>query len=658
MLILGCLGEPAAQNDHPWNMGREWSEGWYHNSAAVLLENDRVVFAVEEERLTRRKHTGSFPFLAIESCLSHAGVAVDDLDFIAFGEAGGTGEYRDPRISPERIASVLRARFAGDADLTPKIRLVEHHLGHAMSALAPSGFERALIFTCDGFGDGLSAMVALGKNGRLTETLYTYRFADSLGRFYSSVLGFLGYGSGDEYKVMGLAPYGDPAVYRAFFQELYDLLPDGRFSIRVHDQAEVSRRLEQISPRRAPHGPFEPAHQHVAAAIQEAFERIVFHVLSYWRQRTNETCLCLAGGTAQNSTCNGKVLSSGMFEQVYVQPAAHDAGLALGAALHIRALAADLRDWRPHCPVYAGPGIPEPSPLERAIRRWEEFVDIEKCPDICGTAAELLAAGQIIGWVQGRSEFGPRALGNRSILADPRPRGNRERVNTAIKMREAYRPFAPAVREDFASTYFELPEKQSSLPWMTFAVRVRERYRSLLGAVTHVDGTARIQSVSQTDNPRFWDLLTAFEHRTGLPILLNTSFNNDAEPIVQDVDDAIGCFLTTGLDVLAIGDYRLAKRRIAPEALLRLAVHFRSDVLLTLYFTSNSPRTVIHALVARNWRVHPISPEMFRLLADVESGDATLPPSANRDTALGAELFHLWSRRVISLRPASAPVIE
>ncbi|HET8798097.1 MAG TPA: carbamoyltransferase N-terminal domain-containing protein, partial [Thermoanaerobaculia bacterium] len=293
MLILGCLGDPAPQRDEPWHLGSEWNSGWYHNSAAALLDDDRVIAAVEEERLTRRKHSGKFPFRAIEACLAAAGVSLADVDRIAFGERGGDGPYRDPRISAERIAAVLHSHFPGQNDLLPKIRLVEHHVGHALSAFVPSRFEHALVFSCDGFGDGISALVAIGRDGRIERTLDTFSFADSLGRFYSSTLDFLGYGSGDEYKVMGLAPYGDPSVHRELFQSFYELLPEGRFRIAFHEQKAMTAALAKIAPKRDRGGAFLREHEHVAAAIQEAFERIVFHVLTHWQQRTGERHLCL-----------------------------------------------------------------------------------------------------------------------------------------------------------------------------------------------------------------------------------------------------------------------------------------------------------------------------------------------------------------------------
>src|SRR6185503_11518350 len=271
LLILGCLGDPAPRRGSREDLASEWSEAWYHNSAAALLDGDRIVAAVEEERLTRRKETGKFPFDAIEYCLSSVGATLDDLAWIAFGEVGGPGEWRDPRISQARIADVLRSRLPSARELTTRIQLVDHHLGHAYSAYVPSSFERALVFTSDGFGDGRSGLVAIGRDGQDVTPISTISFANSLGRFYSSVLPYLGYRGGDEYKVMGLAPYGDPTVYRDVFARLYTLLPSGGYRIASHDAAAMTHRLSQMAPQRRNGSPIEQAHKDVAAAVQEAF---------------------------------------------------------------------------------------------------------------------------------------------------------------------------------------------------------------------------------------------------------------------------------------------------------------------------------------------------------------------------------------------------
>jgi len=659
-LILGCLGDPAPRRGSREDLASEWSEAWYHNSAAALLDGDRIVAAVEEERLTRRKETGKFPFDAIEYCLSSVGATLDDLAWIAFGEVGGPGEWRDPRISQARIADVLRSRLPSARELTTRIQLVDHHLGHAYSAYVPSSFERALVFTSDGFGDGRSGLVAIGRDGQDVTPISTISFANSLGRFYSSVLPYLGYRGGDEYKVMGLAPYGDPTVYRDVFARLYTLLPSGGYRIASHDAAAMTHRLSQMAPQRRNGSPIEQAHKDVAAAVQEAFEQIVFHILSHWRAHTNETALCLAGGTAQNSSCNGKLLSSGLFERLYVQPASHDAGIALGAAFHARlqARAGSAGRLAPPSP-YLGPAVPEGRELQDVIARWSDYLAITWPADIADSVASLLAGGQVAGWVQGHSEFGPRALGNRSILADPRDASQRRRVNAAIKMRESYRPFAPAVKRERAAEYFVMPAGVESLPFMTCVVPVQPRARTLLPAVTHVDGSARVQTVGKEDNELFWRLLDAFESKTGVPVLLNTSFNTSAEPIVQSVDDAIACFLTTSLDALAVGGAVCIKRSVEPAMWLRLVPRLRSDVMLST-FPGEGPRCEpVHAVIAQDWRSHTISARLFRLLAAADGRPLYqwLPAFGweGEANALGQELRELWNSRLVLLTPG--PVI-
>ncbi|WP_423760755.1 carbamoyltransferase [Burkholderia sp. NLJ2] len=660
MKILGFLGEPSFLRSDGRDLRSEWDAGWYHNSAAVLVDDGRVVAGGEEERFTRRKHSGKFPYDAIAFCLADQQLAIDDIDLFAFGERGGDGELRDPRISTRRIADVLRHGFPGAADLEPRVRLVEHHVGHAMSAFGPSGFDAALVMTSDGFGDGIAGCVMTARANRLDATLTTFAFANSLGRFYSSVLGFLGFGPGDEYKVMGLAPYGDPTRLASFLEEQYTLLPAGGYAIVNHDWREMSRRLSALGRPRVDGDAFTDFQCDVAAAVQAAYERMVFHVLTHYRQVSGLRDLCLAGGTAQNSSCNGKLLASGLFDRIFVQPAAHDAGIALGAALHVQADEGRSSTFRGPAHMYWGTPIPDDGDLRRELGAWGEFVEFEHTNRVAEVTAEHLASGKIVAWVQGRSEFGPRALGNRSILADPRPQEHKALINAKIKNREAYRPFAPAVVVEKASRYFHVRDAQSAMPFMTFVTQVRDEQRGCLDAITHVDGSARIQTVSREDNARFWALIDAFGQRTGVFVLLNTSFNNNCEPIVDTATQALACFLTTGLDLLVVGDFIVRKKPIATAAAyLNLVASIRTDVLLARYRErqGRARGRAAFGLIRRGFKEEPVSPLAYAILSRDESEVKAIDLLSEREreegdlNALGLELHQLWSKRLIDLRP-------
>jgi carbamoyltransferase len=378
----------------------------------------------------------------------------------------------------------------------------------------------------------------------------------------------------------------------------------------------------------------------VAAAVQRALERIVFHVLTHYRQATGQRSLCAAGGVLQNSTLNGKVARSGLFDRVFVSPVSTDCGLALGAAYtaHRRLVRNQL--VAPPAHVYWGRPL---DPVAPELDRWAGLVTAERVDDVVAVTADLLAAGNVIGWVQGRAELGPRALGNRSILADPRPAANKDVVNGMVKMREAFRPFAPAVRSEDADVWFDIPPTIDAA-YMTFVVPVREDRRDALGATTHVDGSSRVQVVYRTTNERFWQLLGAFGARTGTPVLLNTSFNNNHEPIVDSVEDALVCFLTTGLDVLVVGDHVVRKAELVSGTLLGLRPALPADVGLVR-------GDGFAALLTPTAQV-PVSVAACRFLTDGFDGrPPRLPINGDRD-ALAGEIFDLWQRRLIRLQPS------
>jgi carbamoyltransferase len=691
MLILGLCGGTDLVHEDAFDLEPTAS----HDAAAVLVEDGEVVAAIEQERLDRIKHSNKLPIEAAAACLAARGAALSDVDAVAYATSRPTMELRLRRYAlrlgigrpgearPRDPAAFLCDAFRRSlgADVPPeKIHFVRHHVAHAVSAFACSGFDRSLIVTLDGVGEGESGRVAVGEGARV-ETLQIYPESVSLGHFYQRVIHHLGYRLFDEHKVMGLAPHGDPSRFRAELARFYELLPEGRWTT---DLASLPRLFDVLEPRRRG-APFEQSHQDLAAALQEALENIVFHALRHLRQATGETHLCLAGGVAHNCTLNGKIAASGLFQGVFVQPAAHDAGNALGAALALAYEHVD-RSGAPASAALSVAGEAQPArslPRRRGalshvfwgtdvaavdpravLERWRDFVAFERFPDIEERTAARLAAGSAVGWVQGRSEFGPRALGHRSILADPRPAENRITLNSMVKKREGYRPFAPSVPEEDAADWFDLTGLSGS-PFMTFVVPVLPHRRALLGAVTHVDGSARVHTVSRSVDPRFWALLRAFERLTGCPVLLDTSFNNHAEPIVDSVEDAVVTFLTTDLPCLVVGDCMVEKRRAPLSAHRALVPRLpRWAKLEKVRRTSARGPVIEHAIVSNADRHarKAVSAGMFEVLlsaGDASPGDLSLGELLDargiaepaRVEALLAEAVELWSSRMIVLAP-------
>jgi len=633
--------------------------GLYHDAAACLVGPDGVLAAVEEERINRVKHTNLFPARAARACLEQAGVRLADVTEVAyfFTEANtdlelSTQYVRHPdrpiRWARELITDHLSREFR--TALAPeRIRFARHHEAHAASAFFQSGLAEALVAVMDGEGDDESVSIFRGTPDGL-RLIRSHPKQVSLGHFYRTATQLLGYGLFDEYKVMGLAPYGDPASFRNVVGALVRLLPEGRYELDVggFQRALLGYGFE---PRRAGE-PFGQQHRDLAASVQETLQRVVLHLLEYWRGTSGLPALCLAGGVAQNSSMNGRLVASGLFDEVFVHPASHDAGAALGAAMlvHRRPPA---RSWRLH-DVYWGPDLGDADAINARLTRWHQFLDWQRCADPAETAAELLATGAVIGWAQGRSEFGPRALGNRSILADPRPADNWRRVNQLVKQREGYRPLAPAVLAEAAADWFDLPRTRCSLDYMGIVVGVRPDHRDRLGAVTHVDGTARIQVVRRATNDRFWRLIARFGELTGVPVVLNTSFNNHVEPIVQSGEDAIVCFLTTGLEHLVIGDFLVSKRPTGTADYLELAPGLAPYTGLAEVRVAGRVRSC-HLLHRRqpDAKPTPISAAGYQVLAraDGQASVGNLLDAAEDADQVVEELRALWAGRLITLIP-------
>jgi predicted NodU family carbamoyl transferase len=615
------------------------------------------VAAVEEERLNRIKKTTRFPVNAISYCLEQAGIGPERVDKVCYYfdedviDAWLTELYLFDLTTPatysrDFIKQHLRRYL--DWDVTDDmLAYVPHHRAHAMSALAHSGQSESLVAVMDGTGGTASATIFCTDGGGDLKELATYPVASSLGLFYGYVTFLLGYQWGDEYKVMGLASYGDPSTYRDLFESLYTLRDEGGYDL---DQDAVKLALVRngLTPRRKGE-PITQQHKDIAAATQETVERVALHVLGYWRDATGLPSLCFSGGVAHNSSLNGRILRSGLFDEVFVHPASHDAGAAVGAAFDAtRPLPETPRlvraDWGP------APG----TEIERELASWASVVTVRRCADVVAEVAELLAGDAVVGWVQGGSEFGPRALGNRSIIADPRPAANKDRINSVVKNREGYRPFAPVVPADLAEDYFAVPEVRADYEFMSFVVPVRPERRAELGAVTHVDGTARVQVVTPESNERFHRLVRRFGALTGTPVLLNTSFNNDAEPIVQSVHDAVTTYLTTRLDHLVVGDYLVTRIADGRPGIGPLVVELAPSTQLSETTSRGPARTRrIYFDHSTTYGEHKeISAEAYALVARAD-GTASVDELAGGalPAALEDELYELWRRRFLVLRP-------
>lgn len=669
MLCLGISGGLDQVHENRF----ELRNAFMHDGAAVLVRDGQVIAAVEEERLNRMKHSNKLPIRSIQYCLSAAGVQLNDIDRVALYASepyanamldGMSASHPDilsiPLGAKTLVQDLLTREFGTKLD-SSRISFVGHHQAHAVSAFAMSGFEQSLILAIDGCGDFLSGLLAVGSGTEITQ-LEAFPENNSLGLFYLETIRYLGYGLFDEYKVMGLAPYGDPAPYRELFEQFYELSANGG-GYRVHLDRIGPALLRNIEVRRKGM-PFTQQHRDVSASLQEALERIVFHILRHHREATGMKRLCLAGGVAHNCTMNGKLLYSGLFEDIFVQPASHDAGCALGAALIVSNEMGRPAPCERLQEVYWGPDLGSERAVQQELNAWAGHLEVERSDDVASSAADWIANGAVIGWVQGRSEFGPRALGNRSILADPRPAANKDRINAMVKKREGYRPFAPSVLEENASEFFDLPDGRHEFPFMNFVVRVRDSKRALLGAITHVDGTARLQTVSRNANPAYWEVINAFKKRTGTPILLNTSFNNNAEPIVDSVADAIATFLTTELDGLVVGPFLVKKRAATLQDWTALAVSLPPYVSLHQTRAYKAPdRRETHCEISTTHFSSDsvrISHDLFNLLMRIE-GEAMLgdllntiaPDQAKRDAVMEG-LRRLWEQRLVRLHPSQA----
>lgn len=559
---------------------------YYHDSAAALLKDGVVVAAAHEERFTRKKHDSDFPRNAVKYCLAHAGITAQELDAVGF--------YDKPFVKFERILATTVATFPGSLPSFLKaipvwlkdklwvrnlikhelrfegpIYFTEHHESHAASAFLVSPFEEAAILTVDGVGEWATATYGVGK-GTDIKILKEIRFPDSLGLLYSAFTYYLGFKvNSAEYKVMGLAPYGKP-VYYDKAMKLIEVFDDGSFKMNMKyfsyagGLRMTNRAFDELfgQPPRDPEGKLDQFHMDMAATVQKITEEIVMKMGSYLHRTTGQKYCCLAGGVALNCVANGILLREGPFEDLFIQPAAGDAGGALGAATFIyHTILGHPRNYVMNH-AYLGPEYSDDE-IENYLRK--QGVKFHKYPreEMLKRTAELMANQKVIGWFQGRMEYGPRALGSRSIIADARNPENWKRVNLKIKFRESFRPFAPTVLEERVSDYFDLDRPS---PYMLLVAQVKKEHqeKNSIPAVTHVDGSARIQTINREQNAEYYDLVKEFERQSGCGVIINTSFNVRGEPIVCTPHDAYLCFMRTNMDNLVLSNYILEKDEMEP----------------------------------------------------------------------------------------------
>jgi len=604
---------------------------FYHDAAAALVRDGQVVAAAQEERFTRKKNDPDFPRHAIAACLQEAGLSLGQLDVVTFYDkpilkfarmletylAVAPGGWRTfPVVLPSWLGEKLNLRQTIQEEL-PGLRpdcpilFTEHHQSHAASAFYPSPFTEAAILTIDGVGEWATTTIGIGRGCEI-RLLKELRFPHSLGLLYSAFTDYCGFRiNSGEYKLMGLAPYGEPNYLEAIYRELIDLKPDGSFWLNLdyfdflRGTTMANQRFYDLfgGPPRGPEGKLDNRYMDVARSIQAVTEEIMLRLARHAREITGQKKLCLAGGVALNCVANGRILREKMFERIWIQPAAGDAGGALGAALaawYLNGQAVGSTSQAVSAPVVApeakvdamqgsllGPAYGEPE-IQRVLDSHQAVYKRFERDELLDMTVELLKAEKVIGWFQGRMEFGPRALGSRSILGDARSPRMQSVMNLKVKFRESFRPFAPVVRRERVADYFELEEEspymllvapikselRRPIPSGVTGLELLKQERSTLPAVTHVDYSARIQTVAQSDNPLLYDLLLRFERATGCGVLVNTSFNVRGEPIVCSPDDAYRCFVNTEMDYLIMGTFVMErvlqpKRRIERTAPLQ-----------------------------------------------------------------------------------------
>lgn len=579
---------------------------YYHDSAAALLREGQIIAAAQEERFSRRKNDERFPINAVNFCLRQAGIETKDLDAVVFYDKPITkfvrlletylvvaprGFTTFPRVLPTwlgeklNLRGTIRYELPGLRDDCP-VLFTEHHQAHAASAFFPSPFEEAAILTVDGVGEWATTTIGIGQGNEVT-LLKELRFPHSLGLLYSAFTAYCGFRiNSGEYKLMGLAPYGEPKYVATIYEHLVEVKPDGSLRLNL-DYFQFLRSFRMTNekfhrlfdgPPREPETPIEQRHMDVARSIQVVTEEVMLRLARHAREVTGKKNLCLAGGVALNCVANGIIQREKIFDRLWIQPAAGDAGGALGAALAVWFMRKNNSPARqvifPDAMqgAFLGPEFSD-AEIESVLRQHGAVYQRLERDALLERVVDLLTEGKIVGWVQGRMEFGPRALGHRSILGDPRSARMQSVLNLKVKFRESFRPFAPAILAERVTDYFEL---DAPSPYMLLVAPVQtqqrlpgndassglerlKQVRSRIPAVTHVDYSARVQTVTEKENPSFYALLKRFEGRTGCSVLVNTSFNVRGEPVICTPDDAYRCFVNTEMDYLAIGNFLLER---------------------------------------------------------------------------------------------------
>ncbi|MBC5991629.1 carbamoyltransferase family protein [Pontibacter cellulosilyticus] len=562
----------------------------YHgDSSASIMKDGEVIAASEEERFRRIKHWAGFPSEAIKFCLKEAGISIKDVDYVTISRDPSANIHKklihaaknlvsaktliDRLANTKKVANVKEelstALGVPVSEIKAEIKNIEHHRSHMASAFFASPFDEAAILSIDGFGDFTSTMIGVGRGNKL-EVLDTVIYPHSVGVFYTAFTQYLGFDKyGDEYKVMGLAPYGSPTMVK----QLRDVLifkDNGLFELNtkyfrhVKEGVQMSWEggepligfifsdymVQKFGPARGKEDELTQYHKDLAASVQRITEELIFHILNHLQKRTGLKNICIAGGVAQNSVANGKVLQQTTFESLYIPSAGHDAGTALGSALYLYNHVLEQSRLQPIYHASTGSRFCNDE-IEAFLKEqniaYTRYSDEELYERV---TSRLLDAG-VVGWFQGRAEFGPRALGHRSIIVDPRRTDAKDLLNAKIKRRESFRPFAPSILKEHVSEYFEITD---NVPFMEKVFPIRKEKHAEIPAVTHVDGTGRLQTVDEENNPRYYNLIKAFSVKTNVPILLNTSFNEN-EPIVNTPKEALDCFLRTKMDMLVLENF-------------------------------------------------------------------------------------------------------
>lgn len=554
---------------------------FYHDSSAALLKDGIIVAAAEEERFTRVKHDTSFPMNAIQFCLAHEKITMKDIDYVSF--------YEKPLRKFDRLLSQHFEKFplsyfqfvkAMPSWVSEKLRLpsilkkklgydkpvffIEHHLAHAASSFLVSPFKEAAICTIDGVGEWATTSIGSGKNEDITMTDEIH-FPHSIGLLYSAVTAYLGFSvNNSEYKVMGLAPYGKP-VYHDGLKKVIDIKEDGSYALDMsyfvyHYKLKMPSKkfIQEFGPQRKKNELIEQRHKDMAASLQKITEETVFKILNHLHKKTRLDNLCMAGGVALNSVANGKITKNTPFKKIFIQPAASDAGTSIGAAAYVYNTILRFKRNYVMKNAYLGPSVSDEEIEKYFIENGIFYKRFKDEKELVETTAKLIYANNIVGWFQGRMEWGPRALGARSILSNACNPRMKEILNLKVKHREQFRPFAPVITAEDVHDWFDIDKDEE--PFMLFVYPVKSQKRKLIPAVTHVDGTGRLQTITSQQNPLYYRVIKAFEKLSKIPILINTSFNIRGEPIVCTAQDAYKCMMGTGIDYLIIGSFIVARK--------------------------------------------------------------------------------------------------